>query len=346
MNPPALLTKLVGAWPAIRRDRFTLNCCLNASRVWIEALAVVMPKARVRPLTVHAVASNAPAQRLMLDPDCTAERWRAEGAHLIDVGEPSADRISDGWPGHLVLVFNNRWLIDPSAEQMARPTLPVPPVIVSPVSKRIIAGDAALALRLPDEASMVFYQARPEDRSYEDMPGFQRSPWNTAAAAILAGACALACGGGEFTAPQDTERLDGGQEGSIRSDAQSQDVVVHPPLSGSGGMYSSGGASGGTPVVQPGTGGLDAGFGGHAAADSGGASGGVLGVGGTGGTVGAGGATGTGGAAAGGGSGCYYNVCPVSCPADYGFCCQPYLCGCLAPNPVPGGQPPVVCQRP
>jgi hypothetical protein len=383
MKPPVLITKLADAWPEIRRAHFTVDCCLNASRVWIDALTVVMPQAKVRPLVVHAVASNPQAQRLLLDPDLTIERWRAEGARLLDVGTPRG--TGPGWPGHLVVIVNNRFLVDPSAEQMDRPTLSVPPTIIAPIGKRFLSGRSSIALRMSDD-SLICYEARPTERSYLDMPGFQPHAANAvvtsrllrAVMGVLAGACVLACGGSEFSAGADLhDPTDSGPDSAgmypHESDGGGGTGGV-TPASGSGGTHAGAGgavtgghsAAGGTVNGSGGSPAAGGGVGTGGGASTGGApptSGGSSGSGGSGGALATGGAqTATGGAlgAGGGGTGsggsppawlynCGYPVTcpdPATCPLGNLCCLGPIgsYTGCGCTVQNPSGTPAFVCR--
>jgi len=171
VTPPLLLKKMASSWPRLRRKHFNINCCVNATRVWIEAIRVLMPHASAKPLAVHAVARNAEARALMNgEMEITQESWKAAGAHLIDVGDPNSP--GNEWGGHVVIIFNGKLLVDPSAEQMIRPKLLVPHVVMTPVPRSFVSGRAPIFFALPRAGELV-YEARPKDREFASFSGFQ-----------------------------------------------------------------------------------------------------------------------------------------------------------------------------
>jgi len=183
-RPPLLLGKLADVWPAIRRAHLRIDCCINATRIWLEAIKILMPHASAKPLSVRAITRNAEARRLMDEtPDFTEADWKASGARLVDVGAP--EEIYKNWPnaprgaaaGHLVIVFNGKFLVDPSAEQMARPKLLVPDVVIAPVHQRFLTGKGVLSLEIPGDGELI-YEAKPKDHAFLDFPGYQMHEGN------------------------------------------------------------------------------------------------------------------------------------------------------------------------
>jgi hypothetical protein len=180
---PVLLRKMVSEWPAIRRKHFRPDCCVNATRVWIEAVHLLMPHAKAKPLTVDVLARNREARALMdRGSEISEEEWRRTGARLIAIDKKSEQ--GEGWNGHVVVIFNGKTLIDPSSEQLSRPKLHVPPVVVVPVNSSFLSGKTSLMLDLPNEGELI-YEAHPRDESFKRFSGFQPHEGNIEAAVEL-----------------------------------------------------------------------------------------------------------------------------------------------------------------
>lgn len=174
-----MLSRLVDAWPEIRDAHFTPDCCLNATRVLMEACRASLPRASCRPLAVEATAVNAQAIRLMAR-EFTPEEWWSSGAHFLACGPRDEGVDENAWPGHLVLVVNDRWLVDGSAAQMARPAkdLFVPSVVIARLKPRHLTG-APIEISL-SKGGCLIYRALPASREHLSFPGFQRHAGNLA----------------------------------------------------------------------------------------------------------------------------------------------------------------------
>lgn len=113
-----VLTELVASVPpALHEAGLTPNACVLASRLGVEALRGV--RIRARPLAVRATVANprytAAAERGELHDDAAVKRATAEGAWcVVALG-------ATGEVGHVVVVVQERYLLDLTAGQMARP---------------------------------------------------------------------------------------------------------------------------------------------------------------------------------------------------------------------------------
>jgi hypothetical protein len=165
---------------------FTKDCCINATRVLVEVMAHFGVSAQ--PLSVSCVAHN----KILVD---CIEKHRgslteAEVDEAYDNGawgvriETGKQVKPNGWPGHLVAVVNNKWLVDSSAGQMSRPHkgIQLPPIVVVPATRRFQSGDELCVLTGP-EGALLLYEAKPGDTSYVTASGWERHPGNLAVVA-------------------------------------------------------------------------------------------------------------------------------------------------------------------
>ena len=164
------LLKLVAetAEPIFERT-FSPDCCLNATRVLLDVLRGVGFAAR--PLSVRAFAYNAVyVDRVArgLPPLGDPESWGLGVETRPAMG-------GGGWPGHLVALVDNRWLVDGSAGQFSRPekNILVPWIFLGELPK----GNRTACYTLEDGSSLQ-YRTRPYDTSFQKMPGFQQHEQN------------------------------------------------------------------------------------------------------------------------------------------------------------------------
>lgn len=166
---------------------FTTDCCLNGTRVCIEALR--LHGVTAKPLVVDMMVANEKANRMFEQHDGwpTAEedvrRWMAEGAWVLTVD--GKDNGKDGWPHHLIADVGEL-LVDSALGQASRPakTIELPWCAAFPrggfaVKQSAIVYDAS-------NGATIGYKARPDVRDYVRIAGFQRSPHNMRTAAAVA----------------------------------------------------------------------------------------------------------------------------------------------------------------
>jgi hypothetical protein len=184
-HPPFDL--VVEAWLRVaprvwERAQWEPDHCLNGTAVTIDALKAFGIAAK--PLSVHALAINEVWWQKMSEkgghPSSQEESdaWAAAGGHAaaIDV-VPRADETMK-WAGHLVAIARGV-LLDSSTEQFVRPrkNMLFPPVIAAEIPDGFMDEKAPLVYIAAD-GSRIGYHARPEDKSYLTVSGFQRSKWN------------------------------------------------------------------------------------------------------------------------------------------------------------------------
>lgn len=125
---PALRTRRVlQAYVEAAREvlphEFTPDCCLNGTRVCIEALKFHGVKAE--PLVVDMMVANAVADRMFEEHDGwpktdeEVQRWMDLGTHVLQIDGKGIDG-KPGWPHHLIAHVGD-YLIDSSLAQASRP---------------------------------------------------------------------------------------------------------------------------------------------------------------------------------------------------------------------------------
>jgi hypothetical protein len=150
---------------AVIPGRYAAPCCLGATRIAVDVLARLQIAAR--PLVVKIAVHN-PALAAKGRPPQSSEEsrlWRErDGAVMARCGGGTSARQGN-WPGHLVAIALERFLIDLSLPQMNRPDRQIELArLLCPVSSEFLSGRAALSLLMND--CRVFYDALPDDQSY------------------------------------------------------------------------------------------------------------------------------------------------------------------------------------
>jgi hypothetical protein len=190
-EPNPLLRLYVEHAEAVLRERFRPDCCLNATRVGLECMTAL--RLNAEPLSVRCTAANRGYLEVVkklgrlpeLPEELGARAWCVavddRGDSVQFTGSAAEAGADTGWPGHLVMIVQRRWLVDGSTRQMRRPQrgLEVPDVLVAEVGDKFLRKKKPRFVRLSDAA--VLYVPR-DDRSFEHMPGFQRSEHNLEAA--------------------------------------------------------------------------------------------------------------------------------------------------------------------
>ncbi|MBV9119114.1 MAG: hypothetical protein JOZ39_00270 [Chloroflexi bacterium] len=153
MAPEDVLATLADYAGLEIQSAFGLVGCILATRLALEVVRAW--KLHGRPLSVRALARNAFSQQ--------------GDACLVRVGYPIPNKPADYWPGHLVLICDDRWLLDLSIQQVNVPQMGTHAhPFYSPVSEEFLTGKKPLEVQVGD--TLVTYQAVPDDRSYRAMP--------------------------------------------------------------------------------------------------------------------------------------------------------------------------------
>ena len=164
---------------------FRPDCCLNGTRVAVEALAEfgisVEPLATTvevyNPKMVQRVEEHGGWDDIPRD---EMDAWRAEGCWVGACDGTQDER--PGWPWHMIGLAG-KWIVDSSLGQFSRPQKGVDlwPLLVHPA--RGLSRGGSLALQ-DDRGAVLVYRVAPE-ASWADTTGFLRSPHNLHVAAAV-----------------------------------------------------------------------------------------------------------------------------------------------------------------
>jgi hypothetical protein len=175
-----ILTVYASAANSIFPDYFWPDCCLNASRVAIDALREF--KVTAKQVSVYALFVNKEwwAKFQEHSPVSLANftQWK-EDPKAWSVGvDTSYPQTKHNWPGHLVVV-TQRYLIDSAAAQYDRPQhgINLPWVLLTDLVPGFLTGRNPIVTELSEKARGI-YSARPDDKSYLLTAGFSRHDRN------------------------------------------------------------------------------------------------------------------------------------------------------------------------
>ena len=156
------------------------NYCLNGTRVLIDVLQHFGIEAK--PLSVQLVVTNA-AWKECLDKvgvatQAMVDEWvESKGAWSVGI-DTSSPKEPGLWNGHIVLV-TDRVLVDSAIGQLSRPekNMKLPGAFACEYAPEFFSKGRALSIVGP-KGVWVRYWAREKDKSFEQLPGFQRSQTN------------------------------------------------------------------------------------------------------------------------------------------------------------------------
>jgi hypothetical protein len=170
----------------IFRHYFTPDCCLNGTRVALEAMKHFGVEAR--PLTTQVMLFNKlfweriQAKGEMPDEE-ECQAWVREGGWSIGIRGQSTGR--PGWPYHLVAIADS-FLIDSSMRQFNRPerNIEVPDLSLSKATPDFLAGRLPLVLSSAS-GLVISYNPEPSNLSYQACPGFEQHDLNMKVADLV-----------------------------------------------------------------------------------------------------------------------------------------------------------------
>ena len=164
-----VLDHLVEAVPrAIRQAGLKPNACILASRLGIEALRVEGLRARAVPVILTVGNPTYMDLLVRADPG-TADEWRDAGAWGIELGRENPSNLP-GWNGHLVVVVQDRYLLDLTAHQISRPQKGIVGKAFW-IEARDFARGEPCALEAGDGCTWL-YRHDPENREYLRLPAW------------------------------------------------------------------------------------------------------------------------------------------------------------------------------
>jgi hypothetical protein len=184
------------ATPVLKRE-FRNDRCLNSTRICLEVMKAFNVSAY--PMSVTTLALNKEWRDISakLGRFPTEEEWSGTNAWAVglDAREDPSDIERNAWAGHLIAIVQKEWLVDASAIQISRPEkkMSIPDVFVGWVPKWFPKGRSSMTFESEEGAHLV-YRARPDDRSWATLDGFQKSPWNMQVALEIAGRMAKRMG--------------------------------------------------------------------------------------------------------------------------------------------------------
>lgn len=168
------------AFPNWRED----GCCLEATRCLVDLAG--RRGYRARPLACQTAVFNRMALDLwrrgvpLGDP-----QWERDGAHSVGIGygEPRPGR----WPGHLVAIVGEYWLLDATLEQADRPAYGIRLApLAAAVTPAFLRGEERVVTATEQGGVTAIYEARPHDRSFRQAPGWRAEKMAPAVAALQA----------------------------------------------------------------------------------------------------------------------------------------------------------------
>jgi hypothetical protein len=162
----------VTARPIMRRW-MTANSCIGAAKTTLETMKLLGLRARVLPVSfVFQVPSLKYARVCGFSPQEKAE-LRAKSARWVEEG-------GNGWSGHLLVLVEDRWLLDPSIDQASSLEFGVyvePEVFVVDTKGEMWTPDVPFELQLgitltSGETGSIYY------RAFDDQDFLETEAWN------------------------------------------------------------------------------------------------------------------------------------------------------------------------
>ena len=165
-----LLDHLVNHVPsAIRRAGLPDNQCILASRLAVEFLRHhgIRAQATASDLTViNAPYADALEANGGVFDDTLREQAEADGAWCVWISRVNTDTV-----GHVVVVADNRWLIDLTAHQANRPEKGISAEAFYADALDFAHGER-FGFRNADDRCVWIYDPRPKDRSFVARPAW------------------------------------------------------------------------------------------------------------------------------------------------------------------------------
>lgn len=146
--------------------KYKETCCIAGARIIIEVLKKLHFK-NIKPFTVEANIFNEVYVKKGRTPqsDEEAQQWLTEGCWQIVLGDRE-EKIEGRWPGHLVVLINDQYLLDVTIFQATRPHkgIHLTPVLTT-VPEDFIKGEDKCGLMYNN--CMIIYTSYPTDDSYK-----------------------------------------------------------------------------------------------------------------------------------------------------------------------------------
>jgi hypothetical protein len=165
----------------IMRRWMPANSCIGAAKTTLETMKLLGLRARVLPVSL---LFQVPSRKYVRICGFSAEEkaeMRARSADWIDEG-------GEGWSGHLLVLVDDHWLLDPSIDQVSAPRFGVyvePEVFVWDTGGQTWTPDVPFEMRLgigltTGETGSIYYQ------SFADESFLKTEAWNDEGLPFLA----------------------------------------------------------------------------------------------------------------------------------------------------------------
>jgi hypothetical protein len=172
----AILDHVIKAVPqGIDEAGMTTNACILASRLTVEMLRA--KGVRARPLPVKLRVFNAIYVDYVLRygsdelPVEAREQAVKDGAWGVVVGFGSDKNDGWGWDGHVVVIAEERYLVDPTAHQVKRLKHSIDAEPFWTESRELARGESASFVNHEDDC-VWFYEPDPENKGYLSTPAW------------------------------------------------------------------------------------------------------------------------------------------------------------------------------
>lgn len=160
------LEAIVTVAPNILVRKYKEDCCIAATRILIEVLKKLHFR-NIKPLVVEANVFNEVYCMKGRPPESEeeAKAWLEEGAWQVVVGDRNTV-IPNKWAGHLVVILEDKYMIDLSMFQASRPQKQINMApICTVVPENFVKGGDKCGLMFNN--CMVAYHSYPEDQTYQ-----------------------------------------------------------------------------------------------------------------------------------------------------------------------------------
>lgn len=161
-----MIEAIAVAAPKILSKYYREDCCIVATRIIIEVLKKLHFK-DVKPFVIEANIFNEIYVKKGRTPqsDEEAQEWLKDGVWQIVLGDRSK-KTEGKWDGHLVVLINNKYMLDVAVYQACRPhkQINLDPIFTT-VPEDFINGEDKCQLMFNN--CLIVYVSYPQDKTYQ-----------------------------------------------------------------------------------------------------------------------------------------------------------------------------------
>lgn len=161
----ALLTRVA---PPIFKEHFTPRCCINATRVGMDALRRFRVESFPLPVQVTGYSPTA-AEKVLVG---KKPEQGVGGDWMTSIGFGKNEPNEEGFDGHLVLIVARRFMVDLSIGQMARPEHKLETAPFWMDVGRDFNRQGAVRTFRSTQGTMLRYQVVPERSAWKETSGW------------------------------------------------------------------------------------------------------------------------------------------------------------------------------